>query len=74
LSSGIPEEPFEPKEIVHLIFHGSTKFDTRDELARFGSGFLSTHLVSRVVRVRGRLTDGRRSTSTSTAQETQSAN
>jgi hypothetical protein len=52
-------EPFEPSEITHLIYHGSTKVDEAEDLDHFGSGFLSTHLLSRVVVVRGELTDGR---------------
>jgi hypothetical protein len=51
--------PFEPAEIAHLIYHGSTKVDGTEDLDHFGSGFLSTHLLSRVVQVRGALADGR---------------
>jgi len=51
--------PFKPSEIAHLIYHGSTKVDADRDLDHFGSGFLSTHLLSRVVRVRGALEDGR---------------
>ena len=49
---------FEEREIAHLIFHGSTKTNPRD-IGRFGSGFITTHLISRRVRVRGSLSDGR---------------
>jgi hypothetical protein len=51
--------PFAAAEIAHLIYHGSTKVDDVEDLDHFGSGFLSTHLLSRVVRVRGQLDDGR---------------
>ena len=47
--------PFRDEELAHLIFHGSTK---RDGIGRFGTGFISTHLLSRVVRIRGPLDDG----------------
>lgn len=50
---------FSDLEIAHLIYHGSTKVDKEEEIGRFGSGFLSTHLVSPVVRVQGRLSDNR---------------
>ena len=50
--------PFRPHEIAHLIYHGSTKVDGDGDLDHFGSGFLSTHLLSRVVHVRGVLADG----------------
>jgi Domain of unknown function (DUF3883) len=49
--------PFKPKEIAHLIYHGSTKVGSDGDLDHFGSGFLSTHLLSRVVHVRGALAD-----------------
>ena len=40
-------------EIAHLVYHGSTKTESFDNVGQFGSGFLSTHLLSRVVRVEG---------------------
>lgn len=49
-------EPFTSKEISHLIYHGSTKVDSKD-IGQFGSGFLATHLLSTIVRVTGRLVD-----------------
>jgi hypothetical protein len=49
---------FKDREIAHLILHGSTKHDPRD-IGRFGSGFITTHLISRRVRIRGSLVDGR---------------
>ncbi len=49
--------PFQDREIAHLIFHGSSKHETGD-IGKFGSGFITTHLISRRVRVRGSLADG----------------
>src|SRR5688572_7240783 len=50
-------KPFALSEIAHLIYHGSTKQNLDDNLGRFGSGFISTHLINREVRVRGLLAD-----------------
>lgn len=49
---------FEPDEITHLIYYGSTKYEDPDALGRFGSGFLTTHLLSLTIEVSGQLTDG----------------
>ena len=49
-------KPFTSKQISHLIYHGSTKVDSKD-IGQFGSGFLATHLLSQVVRVTGQLVD-----------------
>jgi hypothetical protein len=47
---------FTEDELAHLIYHGSTKVTEQDrDLIHFGSGFLSTHLLSRHVTVRGQL-------------------
>src|SRR5207244_1737562 len=53
--------PFTYKSIAHLIYHGSTKYDLSDSgsIGLFGTGFLTTHLISRTVRVKGRTDDGR---------------
>lgn len=48
---------FTRAEILSLIYHGSTKQADEDQLGKFGTGFLSTHLLSRQVRVRGTLHD-----------------
>src|SRR5439155_1988667 len=48
---------FKTREVAHLILHGSTKRDPRD-IGRFGTGFITTHVISRRVRVRGSLVDG----------------
>jgi len=50
--------PFKDREIAHLIYHGSSKHDPKD-IGKFGSGFITTHLLSRQVRVRGTLSDTR---------------
>ena len=45
--------PFDDKEIFHLIFHGSTKTEDPDTIGRYGSGFLTTHLLSHEVIISG---------------------
>lgn len=49
--------PFDPDEVAHLIYHGSTKSDF--EIGKFGTGFLVTHLISREVEVSGARSDGK---------------
>ena len=49
---------FEPDEITHLIYYGSTKLELADPIGQFGTGFLATHLLSRTIDVSGHLTDG----------------
>ena len=49
---------FQPDEITHLIYYGSTKYEDPDALGRFGSGFLTTHLLSLTIEVSGQLTNG----------------
>jgi hypothetical protein len=53
--------PFNYKNIAHLIYHGSTKFEISasgvDPIGQYGTGFLTTHLISKTVWVRGRLDD-----------------
>ena len=53
---------FSGDEILSLIYHGSTKQSDAESLGEFGAGFLSTHLLSRKVRVKGTLhkEDGQR--------------
>jgi len=43
--------PFKPKEVVHLIYHGTTKKD--DDIGEFGTGFITTHLISNEIDVKG---------------------
>lgn len=50
---------FNTDQVAHLIHHGSTKSQEDGQVGRFGTGFLSTHIISKVPRVSGRLTDGR---------------
>ncbi|RZK19412.1 MAG: ATP-binding protein, partial [Flavobacterium sp.] len=50
-------DPFEKADILHLIFHGSSKKSKEGKTGRFGTGFMSTHLLSRRVNITGRLTD-----------------
>ena len=49
---------FTQKEIAHLIFHGSTKTEEDEPIGKFGSGFLTTHLLSPEINVSGQLDDG----------------
>ena len=46
---------FREKEIAHLIYHGSTKSEDASSLGQFGSGFLTTHLLSPRIEVSGYL-------------------
>ena len=50
---------FKIEEITHLIYHGSTKTEDEDTIGRYGSGFLTTHLLSPTIGVSGQLEDGR---------------
>src|SRR5436190_16169364 len=50
--------PFRIDEVAHLIQHGSSKLDPRD-IGKFGTGFITTHLICRRVQVRGSLIDAR---------------
>lgn len=55
--------PFARKEILSLIYHGSTKTEAAEPLlGKFGTGFLSTHLLSPTVQVAGTLDQPGRST------------
>ena len=50
---------FKIKEIAHLIYHGSTKFEDEETIGQYGSGFLTTHLLSPTIDVFGQLEDGK---------------
>ena len=50
---------FSLEEIAHLIYHGSTKTEDEESIGQYGSGFLTTHLLSPEISVSGRITDGR---------------
>jgi hypothetical protein len=56
--------PFNYKNIAHLIYHGTTKFELSesgvDPIGQYGTGFLTTHLISKTVSVRGTLADKKR--------------
>ena len=49
---------FTPEQITHLIYHGSTKVEDEDTIGKYGSGFLTTHLLSPEVVISGQLHDG----------------
>jgi len=49
---------FREEEIAHLIYHGSTKPDNGDAVGKFGSGFLTTHLLAPEIGISGRLDEG----------------
>lgn len=48
---------FKIEEVAHLIYHGSTKKEF--DIGKFGTGFLVTHLLSKIVQVRGIREDGK---------------
>lgn len=50
--------PFRREELAHLIYHGTTKLDDDQNVGHFGSGFVSTHLLSRRVQISGALQGG----------------
>jgi hypothetical protein len=51
--------PFNIDEILKLIIQGTTKKDAKDKKGRFGTGFISTYLLSRRVRIEGLLEEGK---------------
>ena len=50
-------DPFQKKDILHLIFHGSSKIEEDGKTGRFGTGFMTTHLLSKKVRIKGQVQD-----------------
>lgn len=50
---------FTMEEVAHLIYHGSTKVEDEQTIGQYGSGFLTTHLLSPEIDVSGQLDDGR---------------
>ena len=46
---------FEEKQIFNLIYHGSTKADQEEAIGEYGSGFLTTHLLSPEIKISGQL-------------------
>ncbi len=51
--------PFTIDQIMHLIYHGSTKVEDELTIGQYGSGFLATHLLSPEIDISGVLEDGR---------------
>ena len=49
---------FNKDDIAHLIYHGSTKVEDEETIGQYGSGFLTTHLLSPTINVSGQLDDG----------------
>ena len=49
---------FKREEIIHLIYHGSTKVESEEAIGQYGSGFLTTHLLSPEIQVSGQLENG----------------
>lgn len=49
---------FTVDEIAHLIFYGSTKIEDERAIGQYGSGFLTTHLLSWEIDVSGQLENG----------------
>lgn len=56
--------PFTLKELAHLILRGSTKRKAGHGIGKFGVGFISTHVLSKNVSVRGLLENGQYFTTT----------
>lgn len=50
---------FKMEEIAHLIYHGSTKVENEETIGQYGSGFLTTHLLSAAIGVSGQLDNGK---------------
>ncbi len=50
---------FTMEEVAHLIYHGSTKLEDEETIGQYGSGFLTTHLLSPTIDVSGQLDDKR---------------
>ncbi|WP_419838621.1 sacsin N-terminal ATP-binding-like domain-containing protein [Candidatus Poriferisodalis sp.] len=49
---------FAINEVVRLIYHGSTKAEDENTIGQYGSGFLTTHLLSPAIDISGQLVDG----------------
>ena len=50
---------FTLEEIAHLIYHGSTKIENEETIGQYGSGFLTTHLLSPEISISGQIQDGK---------------
>lgn len=51
--------PFELNEILSLIIQGSSKDDREEKTGRFGTGFMTTYLLSKEVEISGSLSNNR---------------
>lgn len=51
-------DEFKMADVAHLIYHGSTKVEDERTLGRYGSGFLTTHLLSPTIDISGQLDNG----------------
>ncbi len=49
---------FTKDQVAHLIFHGSTKSQNTQLIGRYGTGFLSSHIISKKPHISGRLDNG----------------
>ena len=50
-------DSFTSEEVTHLIYHGSTKIEDAGTIGQYGSGFLTTHLLSPEITVSGGFED-----------------
>ena len=50
--------PFSEEDITHLIFHGSSKPELTGKRGKFGTGFMTTHLLSKRVNINGCIEGG----------------
>ncbi|HEX6981678.1 MAG TPA: hypothetical protein VF181_02855 [Balneolaceae bacterium] len=48
-------ENFSKDEIIHLIYHGSSKREDEGKTGKYGTGFMTTHLLSKRVKVTGKV-------------------
>ena len=51
---------FTKDQIAHVIYHGSTKTENTESIGQYGTGFLSTHLLSPEINISGWLEDGKK--------------
>ena len=51
---------FTRDQIAHVIYHGSTKTENTESIGQYGTGFLSTHLLSPEITISGWLEDGKK--------------
>ena len=51
---------FTELEVAHLIASGSTKYEDEESIGEFGTGFLTTHLLSLEIEISGQLDNGQK--------------